>query len=151
MAGTAAGAAKARSKKDTGVPAAQPLSETEERRKDDDAQKRLEARFGSRRPTVGPDPTHYVVARRPLKWQGLELMVGEVIPNAEQWPRKEAWVRAGLIAPQYGEVMTSTEPPVEEGQPEDLPENEQSVPEDDDPESHTGEPLEDESFEEVSK
>lgn len=165
MAGTAAGAAKARQKRTAGVQAPEQVNPVEmtpgvaigldEADPKAAADRRLARRFG--RPRGGLlEPTHYVVTRRPLKWEGLELLVGEEVPGAAQWARLDAWVRAGRIAPAYGEPMTMTsaqQEPVEAGEPEELEENVQTAPEDDDPTQFTGEPLEegDEPVVEVSK
>lgn len=67
----------------------------------DAAQARVEAKFGRRgRPTLG-QPLHYVVSRRPLPLDDKVLEIGEVVPGAAQWPRVEAWVRAGRITPVF--------------------------------------------------
>lgn len=153
MAGTAQGAAKARAKRAADVQAPVRAVERDEAALRA-ADARLRARFGDDRRTLGEKPAHYVVTRRPLEWEGLTLLVGEEVPGAASWPRLEAWVRAGRIAPAYGGRMTTPEQPtVEAGLPEDLPENQATAAEDsfENPEDVTGEPLEDEPLEEVSK
>lgn len=106
----------------------------------DDAQKRLEAKFGSKDPVLMEQ--RYVVGVRPLLWHGFTLQPGESVPDAHEWPRLEAWVRAKRVVPAYGPAMTTAEPPVEAGQPEDLPENAATAAEDDDPRAFTGEAVE---------
>lgn len=150
MPGTKEGAAKARATRAAKV---EPMTDVQPvERPRDAAQERLEARFGSVNRQGIAKPTHYVVARRALNWEGLVLEPGDVVPGAEEWPRLEAWVRAGRVAPAYGALMTTSAPePVEAAEPEELPENQQSAPEDDDPLSLTGEPIEEPPLEEVSK
>lgn len=157
MPGTAAGAAKARQKRESGVQAPEQVTPVEAPASlaKLEADRRLARRFGRSAGGV-MEPTHYVVVRRPLSWEGLELQIGETVPGAKDWPRLDAWVRAGRIAPAYGERMTTSaeQEPVEAGQPEELEENIQSAPEDDDPTQYTGEPIPEEELaplEEVSK
>lgn len=161
MAGTAAGAQKARAARQQGVQAPEQVKVIDPaevavgplERPKDAAQIRLESKFGGRRHSaaVAP-PSHYVVARRDLNWEGLVLHPGETIPGAEQWARLDSWVRAGRVQPAYGGAvkMTSATPPTPEAEPEELEDNAQSAPEDDDPLTLTGEPLP-EDLEEVSK
>ncbi len=155
MAGTAAGAQKARQKRLAGVQAPEQVDPVEPVK--DAAQIRLEAKFGARRQAGVLKPTHYVVSRRPLQWEGLTLQVGETVPGAQSWPRLDAWVRAGRVAPAYGGRMTETSTPEPEISPDTLPEelneNIADAPEDDDPLANTGEELPDdeEPVVEVSK
>lgn len=155
MAGTAQGAAKARATRAARVQEVQPVIPTVDEAAKRAADARLRAKFGDGRRTRSQEATHYVVVRRPLAWEGLTLLVGETVPGAKDWPRLESWVRAGRIAPAYGGLMTAADatPAVPEAQPEDLPENDAAAPEDDfeSVEDVTGEPLEDEPLEEVSK
>lgn len=68
--GTAAGAAKARAKREA---------------------KHLEA------PSPVSSRTVYRVGIRPLKWGGLTFKVGEKFPFADQLPRLESWLRTGRL------------------------------------------------------